>query len=741
MQHTRGDIMATPNQQDVHFVLERASADWHYLAWIIAAIIVLVFVIRRYGPKPPGPWAMISTCCRCLGMLIVLIMLAGPAWETIEHHVQPGQVTIAVDLSQSMDRKDHGDQKHQRASQASALFRALEQRSDAPNNTYQWKSICANGTQISIDDLRNNSLVASGTQSRLAHEITQIASSSQQDVLVVVSDGRSTDNQQLESVAKHLRERDISLYVLATGSDAVQNELHIAEVIGNREIALGERQPFSLSLDTRGLIGSKLTMRVHNASGDLLKEKEIVIPGDEDQKAQLVNTEATIDVIMQTEGEDTLRFSVEGEDGIRAATKVKVHISERKLRVLMLAHHPRYEMRYLRNALDRDHTVVIHSYLADGRWRRWGTDRFGPAEIPLNSEALKEYDAVILGDVSAHVISIPIQENIVKAVRQSGLGLIWVPGERGAIADYRGSALGKLIPADIPDRDTIQRGYLKGILHKAKVTPVGQQFLKSGKIDWEDLPELIGNCPLDIEKKKGIQVLMTGTDDTPLVISRQFSAGKASIIAVDDTWRWRKNVGDFYLHRFYSSLLRYTSSGRQLHRKPWQITSTPSRARLGEAVQITVSPTGPITNQNSLPDSITVQLQHGEQEKIIRLHRAPDANSYGISTAFFQAGNYQLNVADGINVGDVRSSELTILNATAENSDPRISRDALDNLAAATGARVYDNAEMLAKDIPDRQRRRSERRVESVWDSLWLLIAAITLFCFEWAIRRHFRLP
>lgn len=734
--------MASSNQADVQFVLEHASENWHYLAWIILAIVVCVIAMRRYGPPPPGIWGVISRSCRIIALAVVIFMLAGPAWQTTEHHTQPGQVSIAVDLSASMQRDDTPDGTP-RLAQAHALYQAINNREEAPNNTYNWKSICANGVAIDIDKLRNDQLQAAGNTSRLARELLHIAANNQQDVLILISDGRSTDERELESIAAQLRERGIEVLILATGSDAINPELDIVEVIGNRDVARGERQPFIVNVSTRGLIGKELSLSISNSDGEELNSSTAAVDGDEKQNARLISTEIPIDAVLHEEGDQQLHFTVEGPDGLRSTISLQVRVSERKLRVLMLAHHPRYEMRYLRNALDRDHTVEIHSYLADGRWRRWGPDRFGPGTLPLQASELKDYDAVILGDLSSISLSMPAQENLVRSVRQFGLGLIWIPGERGGIAEFRGTALGKLIPAALPDRDSIQRSYLKGVVHEVSVTEIGEQFLNPGAVAWEDLPNLIGNCPFgdQDEMTKGTQVLMTGADDTPLIISRPYSSGRVTLIGIDDTWRWRKDVGDFYLHRFHSALLRYTSSGRQLHRKPWLINTTPSRARLGEAVQINVSPSGPVTDAATLPESVTLSMQRNDEEKIIRLHRAPNDNSYGISTSFFQAGNWQLEMLDGLSPSDVRNDELTILSATAENSDPRLDRPALERLASATGGSIFTDPVTLAKAIPDRQRRRSERRNETAWDSMWFLIIVASLFCVEWAMRRHFRLP
>jgi len=77
------------------------------------------------------------------------------------------------------------------------------------------------------------------------------------------------------------------------------------------------------------------------------------------------------------------------DPGARAETFVACHL----LKAVELWHDlglGTFELRYLREALKRDNTVTIHSYLAldQGRWLRWGDQSQGPSHLPLSSADL-----------------------------------------------------------------------------------------------------------------------------------------------------------------------------------------------------------------------------------------------------------------------------------------------------------------------------------------------------------------
>ena len=150
----------------------------------------------------------------------------------------------------------------------------------------------------------------------------------------------------------------------------------------------------------------------------------------------------------------------------------------------------------------------------------------------------------------------------------------------------------------------------------AQVTAAAERLglLDPGTIPWQQLPPLYGLCPVQ-DVLPGAGVFMETDDQEPVVISRDYGAGRALLVTVDDTWRWRRNVGDYYLHRFHSQLLRWVSGGHLLGRKPWRVVATPARAFTGADVTLAVVPDGPRADDIALPTTGTVRLQKRRHQR------------------------------------------------------------------------------------------------------------------------------
>ena len=97
--------------------------------------------------------------------------------------------------------------------------------------------------------------------------------------------------------------------------------------------------------------------------------------------------------MLKTEGTQDLVFQIEQGD-LRSELTRQVEVSTRRLQVLMLAHRPRWEMRYLQVA--HSATIPLSSIvgLSD---RRYAVVRYRPRELPLTRDELN-YDVIIIGD-------------------------------------------------------------------------------------------------------------------------------------------------------------------------------------------------------------------------------------------------------------------------------------------------------------------------------------------------------
>lgn len=715
-------------------VLDHVPADWLAWAYAGAALVLAWWVWRRYGPAPAGTAGVVAKTCRAAAMVALVGLVAGPSWRLVEQEVTAGHLAVAIDRSLSMARHD-GPGGAPRLVAATALYRALAADTDPERLRLSWHLVGGGVEPVNAEAVPG--LEASGEASPLGRELATLGQEVAPDLLVVVSDGRVSTGPTLEAAARRLRDAGVEVWSLAVGSEAIDPELRLDDVRGPAEVALDERQPFELVIGGRALPNEPLRLRLE--LGDrLLDQRELPSPASGDDLAQ-VELRGVLEAVLSEPGEHRLRFTV--EQGPLSATVTRtVRATERKLRVLLLAHRPRYELRYLRAALDRDPTVTLAAYLADGRWRRWGD---GPERIPLSPGELAPIDAVILGDLPPDALPPTAQEALVTAVREGGTGFLWLPGETGATAGFRSTPLGQLLPVRLGGADTIARGYLSDRPIQPRRTEAARSrgLLEPEEGAWSDLPALRGAAAVD-GLRGNAQALIEDGEGRPLVVSADYGNGRAVFLAVDDTWRWRRQVGDIHLHRFHSLLLRHVSARRNLNRAPWRIEATPARVRPGGRVVLSVLAHGTPPDGDALPDRVVVVAERDDGRELwLPLERSGESPGWRTDLPAPAVGSWNLRLAEGLPPRTVTGTEVTVLPPLGEFRDPRRDRPALAALAEGTGGALYDTAAELVAALPSLARERELEERRPLWDGWWSLAVVVLLLAVEWSIRRLSRLP
>ena len=112
-----------------------------------------------------------------------------------------------------------------------------------------------------------------------------------------------------------------------------------------------------------------------------------------------------------------------------------VRVSEEKIRVLLIDGLPRWDFRFLKNALRRDHGLAGRKtkeqvdVVLEAELRRQPADARAKA-LPATVQELAEYHTVILGDASPALVHPAFVTMLETAVRDHGLGLIVAAGPR-----------------------------------------------------------------------------------------------------------------------------------------------------------------------------------------------------------------------------------------------------------------------------------------------------------------------
>lgn len=734
MQHGQGVLMDADHQMSLIFA---HAQGWYIYLYVAVALVVCWWSWRRYGPRPAQPWGSLARVCRVIAIAVVICALAGPSWRSVTTTITPGRLVVAVDRSASMTRQD-GIHGQSRMSIAQDLYRALDARREHLQAALDWQSIGAvsgsfDPSTLNVDD-------ATGQRSPLGNELEALSRSTNADLLVVLSDFRVTEGSALVVAAEALRRRDIPAWTLGVGSEDIDPELVLEEVDGAATLSLGERQPFTLRYAVRALDADQpLQLQVYDGE-ELVLEQSIALPDSADSE-QGSSGEERIEVVLDAEGDRELRFRLRQGDH-ESEVRRQVTVSTRRLQVLMLAHRPRYEMRYLQAALNRDYSVSVHTYLADGGWRRWSPA--GPSELPLRPADLQDYDVIIIGDLAPSDLPREAQAALVQHVRERGAGIVWVPGETGQTAAFQGEELGSLLPVEFTGVDALARSYSQDgplTLHRTRLAEE-LALLDPDDGEWQDLPRL--RRIAGIERVRDIsRVWMRDDHDRPAVISAQFGRGMGLLVAVDDTWRWRRNVGDRYLHRFYSQILRFASQDRASGDRPWRIEAAPYRTTPGESLRLSVMPRAGVADEGDiLPAQVVVELESGDgRQRLVEVPRTSRGTGYSVPLAAPAAGTWRVRMIDGLPPDDVASGSLTVVPPGDEMRDPRFDHAAMLSLAEGTGGRWFRDPQSLAEALPNLAQEQMYERIIPLWDRWWVLLLLVVVLAVEWSIRRASRLP
>ncbi len=707
------------------FTFARLAEPWQVGALLAVAVTAAWAAWRWYGPRAPGAAGQIARVCRSMGMALLVLLLGWPALSRTETTVLPGSLVVAIDTSASMARAD-GPGGATRLATAKALVDLL--RGQEQSRRMRMAAVTLDEAAAPLPA----SPTADGSTSPLGDALASIALERRPDVLVLATDGRVTSGSTLAAIGERLRGRDLRLLVLATGGERLDPELFLDEVAVNREVALDELEPVTVRLSARALPPGPVLVELL-LDGVVVDKAEVAVPTDSEQLHAL---EARVGATFRKEGAAKILVRASA-GGLVRTQELGVTVAERRLGVLLLDRQPRYEVRFLREALKRDSGATLHAYLADQRWKRWGSD--GPDRLPLTAADLAAYDAVIIGDLGPEAFRDADLAALAKHVKINGAGLIIIPGESGAAAGLARSPLADLLPATLPEATVVARGYREQRPRRLSRTPLAEALglLDSGGTAWAELAPLLGATAC--EPRPGAEVLATDQDGAPLVVARAAGAGRTVLICADDIWRWRRGVGDRYLHRFHSQLLRYAAAGRRAGARPWRVTASPRRVSPGEAVALDLIPAPGLELES--PEQASIRLSGPDGAELVVSLTRRGRGFAGRMTAPVP-GTWTVTSASGVAADRVEPGELLVVPSENERRDPRADRAALAALAAATGGQVFDNAAALLAALPrDLGRADSTTAERGLWDTWWALAAVVTLLGADWSIRRRNRLP
>jgi uncharacterized membrane protein len=439
-----------------------------------------------------------------------------------------------------------------------------------------------------------------------------------------------------------------------------------------------------------------------------------------------------------------------------------IQVNDHVEKVLYFEGEPRFEFKFLRNAIGEDSTVKLGQdrnlqvvgldRTAENKYYRMGLSDENEliGGFPKTREELFAYRALILGSVEAASFSPDQLRMIADFVSKRGGSLLMLGGRRAfAEGGWAGTPVGEVLPVVMGQSNA---KYFSGDIsihptRAGRTFPVTQLMptIEASDKKWDEMPELTA-VNLIKEVKPGATVLLTGVDrnrqDHVVLAYQRYGRGKAVAMPLQDVYYWRMSakmaVNDSTLAMFWRRMIRWLVDG-----VPDQVnvTTTADRVEPGEPVKIAAevldaaytevndarvvahvtSPSGKTTD---VPVDWTVSKDGDYRTSFV-----PDES--GIYSIKVDAAREQKNL--GLGTMPVRVSA-----GDAEYFDASMRAPLLRRIADETGGHFFTPADVqnLPEAISYSGRGVTVVEERELWDMPALFLLLVGLVAAEWGYRR-----
>lgn len=568
------------------------------LAVLATAFLCVSAVRRSVRPKRTGSLEVLRFICVCLAG----IMLLGPEWRTVEESDLQPEIAIVWDESLSMITEDarlpknlSADEKVVRREELVAQIKETEFWKPFEAEGKNRVTFSSFGGAAEDDDPALKAMNGSDLNEALKDVVEE---GRNLRAVILMSDGTWNLGKSPVDAAQQMRLRGIPLYALGTGSNIRLPDLDLESVNAPTYGIVGENVqiPFtiqsSLPRDVRTLV------RLRSETGKE-RTKDIIIPANSTYYDSMLWR-------IEKEGASklTLSFPFMNEELVEGNNTRDFVISGKpeSIKVLVIETLPRWEYRFIRNALSRDPGVdvdclLLHPQLGKGD----GPDYI--QEFPSKLEDLQKYDVVFIGDVGLGEDGLTAEQaNLIKGlIENQASGVVFIPGAQGKQFELSETDLYDLLPVILDEENkegfsdmTATSMRLTGEGEKSLLTMLGDDERENETI-WQSLPGFYWQAPV-VRAKAGSKIL--AINDTrrnesgrlPILVTSRAGSGKVLYMAIDSAWRWRRGVEDLYHYRFWGQVARWMSYQRNMAAgERVRLFFSPERPKPGESVFISAN--------------------------------------------------------------------------------------------------------------------------------------------------------
>ena len=575
--------------------------------------------------------------------------------------------------------------------------------------------------------------------------------------IVLVTDGRSTAGiDPLEAVRRAADasggEPRAPVLAVPVGSPAPPVDVAVAAVLAAPVVALGDSVAIGAAIESAGMAGRGVTVELRDADGRVVESRPVTLKDGRQQVAFTWKAAAAgsslITVAVPPEADEAT-----GENN---AATVAVEVSDRRAKVLVVDHAARWDFRFIDHAIQRD-TGFEPRMILTGSLDSAAAGQGNAAGLPADVDAWAAYDLVVLGDLPAGILDEARQRALVEAVSTRGTGVVFQPGGRHLPREYEAAPLAGLFPVEVDWRAgngsaTVEAAGFKplamrvtarGAMHPAFA--LGDDAARN-RAQWSTMPPFFraaaatGPKPSATVLAEVESPVARGT--IPLVAEAPLGSGRVAWIGTDETFRWRRNVGDQLFWRFWGQALRSVARREDRPADAAWLAASPGRLEPGSAVLVELNvPEAAARKGPTAAASRTVSLERsgagGQATTALELAPAGRPGLYAGTFTPDQPGRIVVRHTPAAGAAPL-VAECVVAEPTRERARPAVDRESLRALADVSGGAVVEIGDFST--IPYKLESSSvEAKLaleDEVWDTWPVLLLLVGLYCVDIAIRR-----
>lgn len=727
------------------------------LAGAVLLLLALFVCVRAWRANAPLSLSMLAVRLVVIAALVGVLMGPSHLPEVTRSPVQP-TLTVLLDTSGSMQTRDMDGQPRYEFAVNQWLG---PDRLDELSDQFQIDLITfdAKARSSRVDALDPDAETAatarrSNIVDTIQQTIARLPKAADGSAVLVLSDGRDSDNKPLQPAVTLAKKRSIPVHTVTLGGASLTRDVALVAV---------PAQPYLLAGEA-GVIDVRV---VQNAADNAQTVVHLKTDGVETSHPVRFEGQREVRLKLPIKHDEPGTYEyevwcdpVQGEiEEANNRQLVFVDTTASRFRVLLLEGQPYWDTKFIAQSLRKDDRVelVQITQVTDER-QEIVVSRADPkaARLPQTLEEFAQYDVVILGGSIEKILPEPLAVMLPGYVRDHGGGVVFARGR----AYDTDSVLGRRVGRELSVLEPVVWGRGSLSQQEISVMPAGVShpslsFLreKAGG-DTESysalLPQLKRMPVVEREKDSALVLASTRTRGAasagqPVVVTMPYASGQVVAVLGEGLWRWsmlaRRNpdLAGVY-DQFWSNMIRWLAMGNGY--TPGQDVSlrlTSRGVQVGDEVRAELS-----TRDPGLIDAYTLEMEGPDgQTQALALVGSDTVRRYATARPD-KPGIYTVRArptaASGGGDGPaVLQSQFSVYDIDLERLESAAAPGPMRALSERTGGKALNPYEPEAlDDVLQRYLAMMTLppRPSYIWDNGFFLFLLLLIAGFEWIARK-----